>query len=309
MNKTQIIINELQQLNTHRAYAELNAKNHLCIARQHPDFEKLDAEIRKLKLELSKTDDPKQIKKISTSIASLQKKLPPILDKIGLSLDSLTPQYSCQICKDTGYADGHHCSCLTSRVKSALAKQCGLQNNLQFSFATSDPQVVENNPSLKKAYLIAQKYVADFPNFKFPNLVFVGDVGAGKTYLIQCIANALIDRGNYVIFSTAFDLNRTIQNSFGTNSQEREAMLAPFFESDLLIIDDLGSEPIIKNITLENLFSVINERQTRHLPLIISTNLDLNELQSRYGDRLASRIFNKRTNLLIPFLGKDLRVN
>lgn len=309
MNKTQIIINELQQINTHCAYAELKAKNNLSIARQDADFADIDAKIRKLKLDLSKTDDLAQIKKINTSIASLQKKLPTILSKLGLSLDSLTPQYACPICHDTGYDNGSHCACLTAKVKAALAKQCGLQNNLQYSFATSDPKLVESDSSLKKAYAVAQKYVANFPNFKYPNLVFVGNVGAGKTYLIQCIANALIERGNYVTFSTAFDLNRTIQNSFGTNPQEREAMLAPFFESDLLIIDDLGSEPIIKNVTLENLFCVINERQSRNLPIIISTNLNLEELQERYGDRLASRIFNKRINLLIPFLGKDLRVN
>ena len=309
MNKSQIVANELSQITTHKTYAELKAKENLMLARQNSDFAKLDSQIRSIKISLTKTEQADEIKKMRTEITALQKKQATALKKVGLSMDDLIPQYTCPKCKDAGYIGGIPCSCLMTKVKTALAQQNGLYNRLKYSFETSDPKIVEQNESLKKAYEIAKKYVEKFPNFQYPSLVFVGNVGAGKTYLIECIANALIQKSQYVVFSTAFDLNRTIQNSFGVGTLEREAMLAPYFESDLLIIDDLGSEPIIKNVTISNLFSVINERQSHNLPIIISTNLDIEEIQERYGDRVASRIFNKRLNLIIPFLGKDLRIN
>lgn len=309
MNKAQIVASELSQITTHRTYAQLKAKDNLMKAKQNDDFAKLDADIRSLTIKLCKTDDTKEIKNIRTEISSLQKKQAPILKKLGMTLNDLTPIYDCKKCNDTGYINGIPCECLMAKVRSAMANLGGLKNKLKYSFETSDSKIVEQNESLKKAYLVAKKYVEKFPNFQYPNLVFVGNVGAGKTYLIECIANALIQKSQYVVFSTAFDLNRTIQNSFGVGTLEREAMLAPFFESDLLIIDDLGSEPILKNVTIANLFSVINERQCNNQPTIISTNLDIEEIQERYGDRVASRIFNKRMNLIIPFSGKDLRIN
>ncbi len=309
MNKSQIVAQELSQITTHKAYAELRAKENLLLLRNNPDFAKIDSEIRTHKINLSKTSNPKEIEKLRKQISKLQEKQDNLLKKLGILPTDLTPKYACGNCNDSGYVNGEICDCLKLKVKKALAKQSGLSNRLKYSFATSNPQILEQNESLAKAYAVAKKYVEVFPCFEFPNLTFVGNVGAGKTYLIECIANALIQKSQYVVFSTAFDLNRTIQNSFGVGTLEREAMLAPFFESDLLIIDDLGSEPIIKNVTIANLFSVINERQSHNLPIIISTNLDIEEVQERYGDRIASRIFNRRTNLIIPFLGKDLRIN
>jgi len=309
MNKTQIVNNELSEITTHRAFAELKARENLRLAREIPEFCSLDNDARKITIELTKTADPQKVKSLRTELEKLRKKQEKVLSDYHISPDSLAPQYSCKMCQDTGYIDGKMCACLAKKVQFALTHQSGLDERLKFSFETSDPKIVDDNESLKKAYTVAKKYVETFPNFQYPNLVFVGNVGAGKTYLIECIANALIQKSCYVVFSTAFDLNRTIQNSFGLGTLEREAMLAPFFESDLLIIDDLGSEPLIKNVTISNLFSVINERQSHNLPMIISTNLDLDEIQERYGDRVASRIFNKRFNLIIPFLGKDLRVN
>lgn len=309
MNRAQIVSSELAQITTHRAYAELKAQNNILKARENTEYRELDTKIRAKKLALCKIDDPAEIKKLRKSISELKEKQASVLLSIGISPAALLPQYNCPSCHDTGYVSGNICSCLLTRVKARLAEQSGQKNWQRYSFDTSDARLIDGNPSLKKAYAVAKKYVAEFPNFRYKNLVLIGNVGAGKTYLIQCIAHALIERAHYVVFCTAFDLNRTIQSSFGMSALEREAMLAPYFESDLLVIDDLGSEPIIKNVTIPNLFSVINERENQSLPIIISTNLDMTEIQERYGDRIASRIFNKRQNLIIPFDGKDLRLN
>lgn len=309
MNKAQLVQIALGEITTHKMSAELTAKNNLLRARENADFLEIDKTLRKTKLDLSKTADEKEIAKLRAEIKNLEQQQGKILKKLNIQPAELIPRYACPHCKDSGYIDGIACQCLNRRVQHALIKQSGMGTRLQFSFDTCDSRIVSENANLKKAYALAKKYIDSFPSPKYPNLVFMGDVGSGKTYLAECIANSLLKRGHYVVFSNAFDLNQTVQYSFGLSYSEREALLAPYFESELLIIDDLGSEPIIRNITLANLFVVINSRQSMSLPTIISTNLNLDELQDRYGDRIISRIFNKRTTITIPFVGKDLRLN
>lgn len=309
MNRNQILQIELEKLKTRRLNAEVRAKRALLIARNIPEFCKLDDEIRHLQLNLSKEDNAKKISQLKKQIESLKKEASAVLTKNKFDSKSLQVNYHCKLCNDTGYANGKICKCLDNAIQRELIKQSGINNQLNFTFAKSDNKIVNSNKSLDKAYKIAEKYVAEFPNFKFPNLVFIGDVGAGKTFLLECIANALIEKMHYVVFSTAFDLNKTMINAFGVPFGERQSLLSPIFECDLLIIDDLGSEPVLKNSTIPNLFTIINERQRNNLPTIVSTNLNYEEIQTRYGDRIMSRLFNKRTSLAIPFVGKDLRQN
>ena len=75
----------------------------------------------------------------------------------------------------------------------------------------------------------------------------------------------------------------------------------------VLMLDDLGSEPLIRNITIEVLFNLINERLIRGRSTVISTNLKLEELRERYTERIVSRISDPATSLVITLEGKDLR--
>jgi DNA replication protein DnaC len=105
------------------------------------------------------------------------------------------------------------------------------------------------------------------------------------------------------MFSTAFALNDECRKyHFSLPSKVNE-----FMDCDVLIIDDLGTEPLLKNITLEYLFNIINLRQKRYKPTLISTNLSLDDILNRYDDRIFSRLSNKITSLTIPFNGIDMR--
>lgn len=309
MNKNQILQKELEKLKTRRLNAQIRAKRALLIARDIPEFCKLDDEIRHLQLTLSKENNVKKSNQIKKQIAELKDKAKNVLIKNKFNPKSLEVKYNCKICNDTGFVGDKICKCLNNNIQKELIKLCGVNNKLNFTFAKSDKEIVSSNKNLEKAYQIAQKYINEFPNFKFPNLVFIGDVGAGKTFLLECIANELINQMHYVVFSTAFDINKTMINAFNTTFSERETLLSPIFESELLIIDDLGSEPIMRNSTIPNLFTIINERERNNLPTIYSTNLDYDEIKSKYGDRITSRLFNKRTSMAISFVGKDLRLN
>ena len=84
--------------------------------------------------------------------------------------------------------------------------------------------------------------------------------------------------------------------------------LSPLTDCDLLVIDDLGTEQIYKNVTLEYLLSTISERILAQKHTIITTNLTPEELLDRYGDRLYSRLMDKRIGRAIKFPDTDFRL-
>ena len=77
-----------------------------------------------------------------------------------------------------------------------------------------------------------------------------------------------------------------------------------YTETDLLIIDDLGTE-MLSNFAQSALYNLINTRLAAGRPTVVSTNLGEDELQARYGDRIASRLLGEFRPLL--FLGVDIR--
>jgi len=152
---------------------------------------------------------------------------------------------------------------------------------------------------LKKTYTLLQQYCEKFPNVNTPNLVFSGATGTGKTFAATTIRDALKARKFRIEYTTAFGM----VNAFFKFDVDH------FINCDLLIIDDLGSEPVAKNISQEYIYAIINERLVHQRPFIITTNLDPVGIMERYDQRIASRILAKETSTVIAFTGKDLRLN
>lgn len=161
---------------------------------------------------------------------------------------------------------------------------------------------------LEKAYKLAQAYVEKFPNVKTSNLIFMGEVGVGKSFLLECIANALLEKQFFVVYTTAFNLSHSMLKALTLPPAQSGTLLAPLLECDLLIIDDLGSEPMFRNLSTSNMFTIFNEREIKNLSTLISTNMSLEDIGERYGNRIFSRIFNKRKSKVITFQGVDLRI-
>ena len=92
--------------------------------------------------------------------------------------------------------------------------------------------------------------------------------------------------------------------SDGEKRQEFDQLI----KCDMLIIDDLGTEPIMQNITREYLFTLLNERLTQRRHTVIATNLGIPELLNRYGERVFSRLFDTMNVSVTQLKGKDLRM-
>lgn len=133
---------------------------------------------------------------------------------------------------------------------------------------------VDDSPT-SKVSIICRNYVKNWYKAKYQNvgMILNGGVGTGKTFYACCIANALIDVGiSVAITSTSEVLRRGFDN-------EKAAYIRRIVQNDLLIIDDLGSE---RNTPygLEWLYNMIDERDKIGLPLIVTTNLSVTQMQN-----------------------------
>ncbi|MDO4530545.1 MAG: ATP-binding protein, partial [Bacillota bacterium] len=134
-----------------------------------------------------------------------------------------------------------------------------------------------------------------------------GSTGRGKTFLCNCIAKDVLDAGKTVLYLTATQMFRYLQEvQFRNWEEEPETDWAQeLMDADLLIIDDLGTE-FSTVFTASELFRIINERKLRRRPVVISTNLDYAELMQQYSDRVMSRLIGEYT--VMKFFGDDIRM-
>ena len=137
------------------------------------------------------------------------------------------------------------------------------------------------------------------------NLLFVGGTGLGKTFLSACIARAVADRGCSVVYESAGHLFSKLEQAKFSPSEESRREAAKFTDCDLLIIDDLGTE-MPSQFTTAALYALVNDRLLMGKPMVISTNLNVEEMSRRYSPQIASRLHGGFQRL--TFVGEDIRV-
>lgn len=206
------------------------------------------------------------------------------------------------------------CKCETEKRDAEIAeleRQKGLQRIKELrkaGFSNSEMQnwTFENddrtNPKVSE---IAHKYAENFPKLKEKGkgLLFYGTVGAGKTFISACIANALIDQGYPCLVTNFARLTNTIGGMFD-GKQDYIDSLNRF---TLLVIDDLAAERDTEYMN-EIVFNIIDSRYRSGLPLIITTNLTAQEL-SNPAQISKQRIYSRLLEMCIPIeiKGKDRR--
>lgn len=223
----------------------------------------------------------------------------------GYPKDYLEVHYRCARCRDTGYLGEEKkvlCSCVLERLKRAKPQAVKLH-----CFSDFDEQRIpqgRQRESAKQLKAYFEEYVQRFEEMEKPNFLLAGLTGLGKTFFLQCVFCGLQERGIGGRFLTAYELNE----AFKRQHIQGEPTLKKLVQAPFLAIDDLGTEPIYNNITLEYLFTLLNERAARQKHTGIATNLlDMQQLVERYGERIVSRMTDVRTTRLIALKGEDLR--
>ena len=152
-----------------------------------------------------------------------------------------------------------------------------------------------------KQIAMAKQYVQHWEEFLASpsGLLLWGDVGTGKSFIAGCIANALLDKGVPVIMTNFARLLNKLTDMY---SGDRNAYIDSFKRYPLMIIDDLGVERN-SEFAREQVFSVIDSRYRSQLPMIVTTNLSLEELKDP-TDLSRSRIYDRVLERCLP-----IRVN
>ncbi|MBQ9551115.1 MAG: ATP-binding protein [Lachnospiraceae bacterium] len=232
-----------------------------------------------------------------------------LLTAAGFPRDYLMPIYDCPDCKDTGFIGNEKCHCLKQRIINSLYRQSHLNEILEReNFETSDLSLFSPGilPDIRQVYMAAKDFVKTFAQSS-RNMLFLGGVGSGKTFLTNCIAKELLDGGYSVVYFTAFRLFELIADHTFRDAEngEREGFFSNIYDSDLLIIDDLGTENT-NSFVAGQLFNILNEREIRRKSTIISSNLALKSIKDLYSERSLSRIISNYE--LYYFRGEDLRM-
>ena len=220
----------------------------------------------------------------------------------------------CSCCGGTGYVGSTMCECLRELCRQEQKKEVSIlsgsketfnQFRLDYYSDEYDPHFgASHRMIMEKNFQTCRRYALTFAA-NSGNLLFVGGTGLGKTFLSACIARAVADRGCSVVYETAGHLFGKLEQAKFAPSEESRREAAKFMECDLLIIDDLGTEMPGQFVT-SALYSLLNDRILEGKPMVISTNLNVDEMARRYSPQIASRLHGGFTRL--TFVGSDIRI-
>ncbi|MBQ7950239.1 MAG: ATP-binding protein [Clostridia bacterium] len=268
-----------------------------------PELAQLNLEISaKMKQTLNLEQDVRVSKQM---LSDLVKKREKLLLEHGYSPDYLADYYECPVCKDEGFVDGKPCRCYQKLMLLEACKMSNLGERIEKeNFHTYSPELHKEHKSMEGFIHKAKKYCEKDPSVK-QNLLFTGPTGTGKTFLSSCIAKEFLDSGHFVLYYTATKLFNIIDEAkFHREDTEAVELAEMLTECDLLIVDDLGTEYAFL-YPQSRLFDILDTRTVQGKRTVISTNMDLSELNQKYSPRIVSRILGNYE--IFVFQGKDLR--
>lgn len=269
------------------------------------------------------TEKTAELKKKRQELFEAKKAL---VKKAGYPENYTEAPFFCNKCGDTGYIDGTvKCACFKALEADIVNSESGLPDFLNavpieemkteiYDDTAPMPDLPRNAKKFtQKEYMEKavipriRRYTAEFDGIGSHNIFMSGAAGTGKTYLTACVAKSLMASLHTVIYISASELFSTYSRAeFGRGDQGAlESRISLIENSDLLIIDDLGTE-YTTDLNKSRFFALIDSRLKRKLSTIISSNMNLNEVDAAYGERIASRINGEY--MILPFFGTDLRL-
>jgi DNA replication protein DnaC len=204
-------------------------------------------------------------------------------------------------------ADSEFCQVWTIEQKSPLESQGGLELELlrNMTFDNFDHKrmelPLEQRQNLRQAFNLAVEFARSPEGW----LIFQGVNGCGKTHLAAAIANYRLAQGKPALFVVVPDLLDHLRSTFSPESKiSYDEFSEKLKETPLLILDDFGEQSATP-WAQEKLYQLINYRYNARLPMVVTTCLSLDEIETR----ISSRMVDPRISLVFNITAPDYRGN
>lgn len=276
-----------------------------------PELEAVDRELSATGLRLFKAGllpeekRAAEFARLEALTFSLQAKRRELLVSLGYPEDYTKIRFECEKCGDTGYIGHKMCDCYKKYIIGERARASGLGRYLDaqsFDTFTLDYYPEKARANMRTTLNRCKRYAENFDGLSGDSLLFVGSTGLGKTHLSSAIAQRVIERGFSVVYDSAQNVLATFERDRFSQSASKPS--DKYFNCDLLIIDDLGTE--IRGASASSYFyTLINSRIVASRSVIISTNLTPTALRQQYEERFVSRLFGEYS--VYTFEGEDIR--
>ena len=207
----------------------------------------------------------------------------------------------------------HPCRCEQERIDRETAEQEAHRHRQAvadlkrrgFTDPTMQDWTFANDNGKCQQMKHAHFYVEHWPTMQTENIGYLlwGGVGTGKSYFAGCIANALMEQ-EVAVRMTNFAL---ILNDLTASFEGRNEYITRLCRAPLLILDDFGMERGTE-YGLEQVYNVIDSRYRSRKPLIVTTNIPLQDLQHPQ-DTAHARIYDRLLEMCAPirFSGENFR--
>ena len=284
-----------------------------------PELKEIDDAISGNSIEQAKkllNGDKEAITRLKEQLHALSEKKKQLLAHAGYPANYLEPEFECPDCQDTGYINNKKCHCFQKAAIELFYTQSNLKGILEkenfdhFSFDYYSPNYIDrlSGRSAKvlaeRAYRECVDFVRNFDHIH-TNLLLFGTTGIGKTFLTHCIAREVMQSVHSVLYLTSSEFFDALLDRALNRSDESLYLYEQIQNSDLLIIDDLGTERNT-DFVISQLFICLNDRILNNKSTIISTNLTLEEIKAQYTERIFSRISNHFK--ILRLAGDDIRI-
>ena len=298
---------------------ELEQRRRMAFTRQ-PRLAEIERELRGtmgriVTSALQKGTDPlPAIRVLRDENLELQRERAELLTAMGEPIDYLDDKPACPLCGDTGYRKGQVCDCLKKYYAREQLHELshllplGEATFDSFRFDYYDDAVwpdygTSPRANMERNFDVCRDYAQQFSKGS-GNLLLSGGTGLGKTFLSACIARVVSDGGYSVVYDTAGRIFSRFEEAKFRGDAEGDADAKRCQRCDLLIVDDLGPE-MTTSFVQSALYQLVNGRLMEGKATIISTNLAPEELGTRYGGAVLSRLEGEYE--ILPFFGEDIR--
>jgi DNA replication protein DnaC len=304
------------------------------IYKKLPKIEDIDKKIALLGLKYNKEilvrkHSQELVSELSREIEILRTQKINYLKELYYPADYLTIKYSCENCKDTGFVQNEigvteKCSCYRQLLINITYSKSNIGNTDTQNFQNFDEKRysdeinevkygIKLSPRQNILNIVnkSKQFIENIENEKQKGLFFVGPTGVGKTFLTYCLGRELMDKGRTVLYLTApqlFNLIKEYRTASWDSPDIKDVNYNYIMDTELLIIDDLGIEPVT-NSRYSELLTILTTRASNDnkgvCKTIISTNLNFKQIAEIYTERVASRLLGDY--MVFRFVGNDLR--